>query len=92
MTHNRFNVEEDLIKPLLKFLHACRLDLACYDTVDVSLPKSESDLGFLKESSLGRLLHQPEQHEILGRNTIETFLNPGVTKPSLPPFKGPLPD
>ena len=29
MTHNRFNVEEDLVKPLLKFLHKARLDLAC---------------------------------------------------------------
>lgn len=28
MTHNRFNVEEDLVKPLLKFLHQARLDLA----------------------------------------------------------------
>lgn len=29
MTHNRFNVEDDLVKPLLKFLHKARLDLAC---------------------------------------------------------------
>ena len=29
MTHNRFNVEEDFVKPLLKFLHKARLDLAC---------------------------------------------------------------
>ena len=29
MTHNRFNVEEDLVRPLLKFLHKARLDLSC---------------------------------------------------------------
>ena len=29
MTHNRFNLEEDLVKPLLKFLAQARLDLAC---------------------------------------------------------------
>ena len=32
MTHNRFNVEEDLVRPLLKFLHKARLDLACRAT------------------------------------------------------------
>lgn len=28
MTHNRFNVEDDLVRPLIKFLHQARLDLA----------------------------------------------------------------
>ena len=29
MTHNRFHVEEDLVRPLLKFLHQARLNLGC---------------------------------------------------------------
>ena len=39
MTHNRFNVEEDLVRPLLKFLHKARLDLSCRPN-SVVTPKS----------------------------------------------------
>ena len=50
MTHNRFNIEEDLVRPLLKYLHNARLDLACRDRSSRPQSMSESNTGFLFRS------------------------------------------
>ena len=74
MTHNRFNVEEDLVKPLLKFLHKARLDLACRPSNNRrSTNNSESRAvlcgrgrrgsehhpGFMRVSRLHEMLREP---------------------------------
>ena len=76
MTHNRFNVEEDLVRPLIKFLHQARLDLACRSeqytrrhastrTDPEAFVKytdgSPDNPGFLRSSSL-RLQHDEDSH------------------------------
>ena len=59
MTHNRFNVEEDLVRPLLKFLHQARLDLASRTAYARHRTTSESEeKGFLRDSRLRLQLNE----------------------------------